>query len=245
MALIHLHWPFLSARLDFYPCPPGHLLRFLFSIFFPYIGFCLVFRFISHFFNTGFSFFGEKWKKRMKKRFFFSILCVSFLRVQMIKSYEYGILDFFSYVFFQHPNGRYVFWTIMGKLNVLLICKILILQTSKNSHILAVSDEDGYVSLFDSRRRHPSFASYQENAGLFSLSNYILGFWLLLVHFYQSSLSFWWKLIILCAEKARLYEWVAHDNAVFDVCWIKVCTCHKDLLKICDVFWCAQLSQNY
>lgn len=178
-------------------------------------------------------------KEKNEKAIFLSILCVSFLGVQMIKSYEYGILDFFSYVFFQHPNGRYVFWTIMGKLNVLLICKILILQTSKNFHILAVSDEDGYVSLFDSRRRHPYFASYQENAGLFSLSNYILGFWLLLVHFYQSSLSFWWKLIILCAEKARLYEWVAHDNAVFDVCWIKVCTCHKDLLKICDVFWFA------
>ncbi|WKA04355.1 hypothetical protein VitviT2T_022403 [Vitis vinifera] len=63
-------------------------------------------------------------------------------------------------------------------------------KTSKNFHILAVSDEDGYVSLFDSRRRHPYFASYQENA-----------------------------------EKARLYEWVAHDNAVFDVCWIKDDTC--------------------
>lgn len=46
--------------------------------------------------------------------------------------------------------------------------KTLILQTSKNSHIFAVSDEDGYVSLFDSRRKLPSFACHQENAGLSS-----------------------------------------------------------------------------
>lgn len=48
-------------------------------------------------------------KEKNEKAIFLSILCVSFLGVQMIKSYEYGILDFFSYVFFQHPNGRYVF----------------------------------------------------------------------------------------------------------------------------------------
>ncbi|XP_057983450.1 uncharacterized protein LOC131168188 [Malania oleifera] len=59
-------------------------------------------------------------------------------------------------------------------------------KSSRNSHILSVSDEDGYVSIFDSRRKFPSFASYQENA-----------------------------------EKARLCEWVAHRNAVFDVSWIK------------------------
>ncbi|KAH9742411.1 WD REPEATS REGION domain-containing protein [Citrus sinensis] len=64
--------------------------------------------------------------------------------------------------------------------------KTLILQTSKNSHIFAVSDEDGYVSLFDSRRKLPSFACHQENA-----------------------------------EKARISDWVAHQNAIFDLCWIK------------------------
>ncbi|KAH9790899.1 WD REPEATS REGION domain-containing protein [Citrus sinensis] len=64
--------------------------------------------------------------------------------------------------------------------------KTLILQTSKNSHIFAVSDEDGYVSLFDSRRKLPSFACHRENA-----------------------------------EKARISDWVAHQNAIFDLCWIK------------------------
>ncbi|KAH9790896.1 WD REPEATS REGION domain-containing protein [Citrus sinensis] len=59
-------------------------------------------------------------------------------------------------------------------------------KTSKNSHIFAVSDEDGYVSLFDSRRKLPSFACHRENA-----------------------------------EKARISDWVAHQNAIFDLCWIK------------------------
>ncbi|XP_041003770.1 denticleless protein homolog [Juglans microcarpa x Juglans regia] len=56
----------------------------------------------------------------------------------------------------------------------------------KNSHILAVSDEDGYVSLFDTRRKFSCSASHQENA-----------------------------------EKAKVCDWVAHHNAVFDVRWIK------------------------
>ncbi|KAJ6751589.1 hypothetical protein OIU85_002061 [Salix viminalis] len=51
-------------------------------------------------------------------------------------------------------------------------------KTSKYSHILAVSDEDGYVSLFDTRTKFPS-------------------------------------------EKARISDWVAHQNAIFDVRWIK------------------------
>ncbi|XP_059451950.1 uncharacterized protein LOC132182663 [Corylus avellana] len=59
-------------------------------------------------------------------------------------------------------------------------------KTSKNSHILAVSDEDGYVSLFDTRRKFQSSASQRENA-----------------------------------EKARVCDWVAHHNAVFDLCWTK------------------------
>ncbi|TYH64471.1 hypothetical protein ES332_D07G269800v1 [Gossypium tomentosum] len=59
-------------------------------------------------------------------------------------------------------------------------------KASKNSHIFAVSDEAGYVSLFDSRRKLSSAASHQENA-----------------------------------EKARISDWVAHENAIFDVCWIK------------------------
>ncbi|XP_059642541.1 uncharacterized protein LOC132284445 [Cornus florida] len=59
-------------------------------------------------------------------------------------------------------------------------------NTSKSSHILAVTDEFGYVSLYNTRLEFPSFSSYQENS-----------------------------------EKARVCEWVAHDNAIFDVCWIK------------------------
>ncbi|KAF3944301.1 hypothetical protein CMV_029224 [Castanea mollissima] len=59
-------------------------------------------------------------------------------------------------------------------------------KTSKNSHILAVSDEDGYVSLFDTHRKLSSSSSHQENA-----------------------------------DKARVCDWVAHHNAVFDLCWIK------------------------
>ncbi|EXC20336.1 Denticleless-like protein [Morus notabilis] len=59
-------------------------------------------------------------------------------------------------------------------------------KSSKSSHILAVSDEDGYVSLFDTRRQFSSSSSHQENA-----------------------------------EKARVCEWTSHNNAVFDVCWVK------------------------
>ncbi|KAI4348192.1 hypothetical protein L6164_008946 [Bauhinia variegata] len=59
-------------------------------------------------------------------------------------------------------------------------------KSAKNSHIVALSDEDGYVSLFDTRRKFPSSTSYQENA-----------------------------------EKSKICDWVAHHNAVFDVCWMK------------------------
>ncbi|XP_037495373.1 denticleless protein homolog [Jatropha curcas] len=59
-------------------------------------------------------------------------------------------------------------------------------KTSKTSHILAVSDEDGFVSLFDARKKFPAYASHQE-----------------------------------FSDKARISEWVAHQNAIFDICWIK------------------------
>ncbi|XP_030443416.2 uncharacterized protein LOC115665714 isoform X1 [Syzygium oleosum] len=60
-------------------------------------------------------------------------------------------------------------------------------QTSKCSYVLAVSDEDGYVSLFDTRpKSSASSTSCRENAG-----------------------------------KARIGDWVAHQNAIFDICWIK------------------------
>ncbi|TKY50456.1 Denticleless protein-like [Spatholobus suberectus] len=59
-------------------------------------------------------------------------------------------------------------------------------KTTEFSHILAVSDEDGYVSLFDTRRKFPVTATFEENA-----------------------------------EEARICDWVSHQNAVFDICWIK------------------------
>ncbi|CAM8902037.1 unnamed protein product [Rhodiola kirilowii] len=59
-------------------------------------------------------------------------------------------------------------------------------KTSARSHILAVSDEDGFVSLIDTRRRFSQSTSYQENT-----------------------------------EEARISEWIAHKNSIFDMCWIK------------------------
>ncbi|KAK4282348.1 hypothetical protein QN277_013735 [Acacia crassicarpa] len=59
-------------------------------------------------------------------------------------------------------------------------------KTAKNSHILALADEDGYVNLFNTRHKFSSSSSYQENA-----------------------------------DKAKICDWVAHHNAVFDVRWIK------------------------
>ncbi|OVA19893.1 WD40 repeat [Macleaya cordata] len=59
-------------------------------------------------------------------------------------------------------------------------------NTKRDSHFLAVSDEDGYVSLYDTRRKLPSLTTCREKA-----------------------------------VEARYCEWVAHNNAIFDVCWIK------------------------
>lgn len=41
-------------------------------------------------------------------------------------------------------------------------------QTSRNSQLFAVSDEDGYVSLFNSSKKFASSASHQENTGIVS-----------------------------------------------------------------------------
>ncbi|XP_072980083.1 uncharacterized protein [Typha angustifolia] len=59
-------------------------------------------------------------------------------------------------------------------------------KNMKSSHLLAVSDEDGYVSLFDTRNSIPSYAHCQEKSA-----------------------------------EARVCDWVAHNNAIFDLCWIK------------------------
>ncbi|GAB2281899.1 hypothetical protein Dimus_016464 [Dionaea muscipula] len=60
-------------------------------------------------------------------------------------------------------------------------------KTIKSAHILAMSDEDGHVSLFDT---------------CFELSSS--------------------KTCMKNAEKARIANWVAHENVVFDICRIKV-----------------------
>ncbi|KAK7381416.1 hypothetical protein VNO78_34088 [Psophocarpus tetragonolobus] len=59
-------------------------------------------------------------------------------------------------------------------------------KTSKFAHILAVSDEDGHVSLFDTRRKLPVTSNYEEES-----------------------------------EKVKICDWISHQNAVFDTCWIK------------------------
>ncbi|KAI8533645.1 hypothetical protein RHMOL_Rhmol10G0025600 [Rhododendron molle] len=68
-------------------------------------------------------------------------------------------------------------------------------KTSKNSHILAVTDEDGYISLYNTRLKFASSSTCQENTGKINLYNF--------------------------AEKSRVCQWVAHQNAIFDICWIK------------------------
>ncbi|RWW26699.1 hypothetical protein GW17_00008903 [Ensete ventricosum] len=76
-------------------------------------------------------------------------------------------------------------------------------QTSRNSHILAVSDEDGYVSFYDTRRSLPSYASCRERTGFLPLLDAVI------------------LLLFVVAAESRVCEWVAHSNAIFDICWIK------------------------
>ncbi|XP_058106680.1 uncharacterized protein LOC131249994 [Magnolia sinica] len=59
-------------------------------------------------------------------------------------------------------------------------------KMSRNSHFLAVLDEDGYISFYDTRSKLPSFASCRQNA-----------------------------------DEARVCDWVAHHNAIFNVCRTK------------------------
>ncbi|KAL3813816.1 hypothetical protein ACJIZ3_015084 [Penstemon smallii] len=59
-------------------------------------------------------------------------------------------------------------------------------KTNKNAHILALTDEGGYVTLFNTRHKFQDSSSFQENA-----------------------------------EEAKVSGWAAHENAIFDICWIK------------------------
>ncbi|KAF2553634.1 hypothetical protein F2Q68_00036391 [Brassica cretica] len=69
--------------------------------------------------------------------------------------------------------------------------------SSRNSQVFAVSDEDGHVSLFNSNHKFASSATHQENTGLISPPSH----------------------------NARFRNWIAHNNAVFDVSWIKDDSC--------------------
>lgn len=55
-----------------------------------------------------------------------------------------------------------------------------------DGHLLAVADEEGYISIFNTRLALPTFMTTQFNT-----------------------------------EKSRWKSWVAHSNAIFDVCWIQ------------------------
>ncbi|KAL6960553.1 hypothetical protein U1Q18_038316 [Sarracenia purpurea var. burkii] len=59
-------------------------------------------------------------------------------------------------------------------------------KTGKNLGIVAVTDEEGYISFYNTRSKFPSSSTYRE-----------------------------------IAEKSKVCEWVAQENAIFDVCWIK------------------------
>lgn len=84
------------------------------------------------------------------------------------------------------------------------------------SNLLAVSDEDGFVSFYDTRRSLPSFNSCREKAGLW------IGIWILIL--VPSFFFFFLEGFVLFNDsaEARICDWIAHNNAVFDVCWIKV-----------------------
>ncbi|KAJ3673005.1 hypothetical protein LUZ60_006379 [Juncus effusus] len=56
----------------------------------------------------------------------------------------------------------------------------------ESSHLLAVSDEEGYVSLYNTHRNLPSCTSFREKS-----------------------------------DQAKIFDWVAHNNAIFDLSWIK------------------------
>ncbi|KAH9605324.1 hypothetical protein KSS87_022452, partial [Heliosperma pusillum] len=58
--------------------------------------------------------------------------------------------------------------------------------TIGNAHILGVTDEEGYLKLYDTRSKLKASATNQENA-----------------------------------EKAIVSSWIAHNNSVYDLCWIK------------------------
>lgn len=88
---------------------------------------------------------------------------------------------------------------------------------SGNSHFLAVGDEDGFVSLYDTRQCLPSVASCMEKSGVCWV-DYLL----LCVSVNVEFFFLFFLLIMFVTGQARVFDWIAHTNAIFDVCWIKV-----------------------
>ncbi|KAL0344031.1 UNVERIFIED_CONTAM: Denticleless protein [Sesamum angustifolium] len=82
-------------------------------------------------------------------------------------------------------------------------------KTNKKAHILALTDEGGYVTLFNTRQKFLDLSSYQENA-----------------------------------EKSKVSEWMAHANAIFDLCWIKMKTDWNDLLQDDELMLTASGDQS-
>lgn len=90
-------------------------------------------------------------------------------------------------------------------------------QTIRSSHLLAASDEDGFVSLYDTRSVPLSFAPIWKRKGI---SRYLTT---VLASIFVSKCLI--SEIVWCLSAgAKLREWIAHKNAVFDVCWLKVMT---------------------
>jgi len=76
-----------------------------------------------------------------------------------------------------------------------LILSFSLSQTSKFGHILAVSDEEGYVTLFDTRRKFPVTSNFEENSGFFAFS---------VLSWNTRSRVLWslmWKFALFCSQR--------------------------------------------
>lgn len=77
------------------------------------------------------------------------------------------------------------------------------------------------MSLFDTRKKFPSQASHQECSGFLLLDLFFPSIFFNYERFFW---DFFYPILLLVnvADKARISSWVAHQNAIFDICWIKV-----------------------
>ncbi|KAI3985633.1 hypothetical protein MKX01_033916, partial [Papaver californicum] len=95
-------------------------------------------------------------------------------------------------------------------------------KTNGNSHLLAVTDEDGFVSLFDTRRRLASFTNCREKAGSIIVSLWVCLYVANILGAFVCLLKLEFGCCSMCVSvEARVCQWEAHDNAIFDLCWTK------------------------